>query len=99
MAAEESEADKLQNALRDTRPGWLTDGNGIRGPQPDQPRSLAGEDTKGSVRREPKQGPFPPEESSGGGASGEPVDMYGADQGEPMIFHLIQSEPTTPVPP
>lgn len=32
-----------------------------------------------------------------GGASGEPVDIYGAFNGDPAIFHLLQSSPPTPL--
>lgn len=36
-------------------------------------------------------------EPEGAGSSGTPVDLYGAFNGAPAIFHLLQSSEPTPV--
>jgi hypothetical protein len=38
-------------------------------------------------------------DSSGGGASGTTVDLFGALNGQPAVFHLLQSSPPTSPPP
>lgn len=39
-----------------------------------------------------------PQGSGGGGSSGANVDLYGALNGAPAIFHLVQTSAPTPIP-
>lgn len=94
------ERDRLNEAVREAVPGWLKDGLGIRGPQGPPKRT---EDEvrrtdfdRGSVVR-PNQVTNVTEVDGGADLPGDPVDIYGAYNGAPAVFHLLQTEAPTPV--
>lgn len=96
------EQKRIDEALRDAKPSFLKDGLGIRGPLQNAART---EDEvrrtdfgNGSVVRPPITPPFPGDPSgSEAQIDATKVDVYGAVNGAPGVFHLYQSSPPTPL--
>lgn len=96
------ERSRLDEALRKAIPTFVTDGFGLRGPprQPlrteDEPRRT--DFDRGSIVR-PTQPTVTQEISGSQELDATNIDLYGAYNGAPALFHLFQSEPPTSPPP
>jgi hypothetical protein len=96
--ADSNESGELAKGLRQPA-DWTTDGMGIRGPQtgrasPDADEIRHSDQPIGEVVREAQgggksQGVDPQSQSD--------VDVYGAFNGQPAVFHLLQSSSPTPL--
>ena len=97
------EQKRLADSLRDAKPNWQTDGKGVRGDTAAKTVQTPNDKLRtdfppGSVRREPRQPAFPEvPDSETGNINGTPVDIYGSVNGQPAIFHLLQTSPPTPL--
>lgn len=95
------EQKRLDDALRDAKPQFVKDGLGLQG-SPSPPRRIEDEVRRtdfsnGAVIRQPGQPAFPADQTGGEPLRATSVDVYGAVNGAPGVFHLYQSSAPTPL--
>lgn len=93
----------LRRAMQDLQPAHLRDGLGVRGPQSSSPSGENPETQRrtdapgGSIVRQPL--PASTDAATSEADVSEVDDVYGAEAGQPAIFHFKRDSAPSPVPP